>query len=82
MPCKVCGSVNQREFPSEISIHARGWKRLDRPSVWAFPSFLVCTECGFTELILENGELRNLRENHSNDPPAEGANWARELRLY
>ena len=64
----MCGSVNQKEFPSEINIHPpRGWKRLDSPSVWAFPSLLVCIDCGFTEFKLGVGELRSLRENYGDD---------------
>jgi hypothetical protein len=50
------------EFPAEINIHFRGLKNLDKPSVFVFPKLLVCLGCGFTQFILPESELCQLRE--------------------
>jgi hypothetical protein len=60
MACKACQSVNQREFPAEISIHFPHMRSLDKSSVWAFPTLLVCLDCGLAEFILLNAELSML----------------------
>jgi len=39
-----------------MNIHFPGLKNLDKPSVWAFPQLLVCLDCGFTELRLQERE--------------------------
>jgi hypothetical protein len=65
MMCKSCRSSNQREFRAEINIHFPGSKNLTKPSVWAFPSLLVCLHCGFTEFLLEKDALVRLRDEDS-----------------
>jgi hypothetical protein len=50
MACKSCGSENQTEFASEISVHISGLKNVDKPTVMVFPRLLVCMDCGFAEL--------------------------------
>ena len=62
MSCKACHSLQQRNFPSEISMHFPGFKNLATPPVLVFPSLLVCLDCGFTEFSLEEWELVRLRE--------------------
>ena len=54
MACRVCESENQKKFPAEVNIHPpRGIRYLNKPALFAFPEFLVCLDCGFTELVLE-----------------------------
>jgi hypothetical protein len=62
MAYKSCHSVNQREFPAEISIHFPALRNLSKPTVWIFPSLLVCSDCGFTEFTIRKAELRKLEE--------------------
>jgi len=82
MSCKMCGSTNQREFPSEINIHPpRDWKQSVGPFVWAFPLLSVCSDCGFTEFSLSDGELKNVREHYSGIAILAGANLAHECEL-
>jgi hypothetical protein len=57
MACKSCGSENQTEFASEISVHILGLKNVDKPTVMVFPRLLVCMDCGFAELRLAEHEL-------------------------
>jgi hypothetical protein len=65
MACDFCKSPNQREFPSEINIHPpAGIENLAQPSVWAFPSLLVCLDCGFTKFVLGASELGKLAQNY------------------
>ena len=62
MSCKSCHSDNQREFNGEIAIHFPGLKGLDKPIVWVFPKLVVCLDCGFTEFVVPETELRALRD--------------------
>jgi hypothetical protein len=61
MCCRLCRSRNQKAFYSEINIHFPGINQLTR-TVWAFPTLLVCLDCGFTELTIEEAALRSLEE--------------------
>jgi hypothetical protein len=69
MPCKSCGSVNQSKFTGEICIHFSGLKNIDKPVVWVFPELIVCLDCGTTELVVPEAELRQLA---TGDATAEG----------
>src|SRR5437667_1636158 len=62
LPCKLCHSVQQSNFKTEINIHFPGPKNLNKSSVWAFPTLLVCLNCGFTEFVLDRRELARLRD--------------------
>ena len=66
MSCRVCGSRLQKAFASEINIHPpRGLMYLTSPCLFAFPELLVCLDCGFTELVLEENERNTLRQNYA-----------------
>jgi hypothetical protein len=69
MSCRTCRSVNQNEFPSELNIHFPGPENFETPTVWAFPTLLVCLNCGFTEFFIRDAEVRKLK----NPGPAERA---------
>ena len=60
MGCKACTSDNQSSFNGEIAIHFSGLKGLDKPIVWVFPKLAVCLECGSTEFVVPERELRVL----------------------
>ena len=60
MPCKSCGSVNQRKFIGEIGIHLPGPKNIDKPVLWVFPEVVVCLDCGAAEFAVPEAELRLL----------------------
>jgi len=62
MSCKSCQSENQHTLNGEIGIHFPGLKGLDKPIVWVFPKLLVCLNCGFTEFVIPDDELRVLRD--------------------
>lgn len=62
MSCRSCRSHRQGKFGSEMVIHFPGLEGLDKPTVLAVPNILVCLDCGFTELQLEENELRLLTE--------------------
>jgi hypothetical protein len=60
MPCKSCGSVNQKKS-------ARRWpsifpelENIDKPVVWVFPEVVVCLDCGTSEFALPEADLRQL----------------------
>jgi hypothetical protein len=61
MACQKCSSENQSTFNGEVAIHFSGLKGLDQPIVWVFPKLAVCLECGFTEFVVPERELRVLR---------------------
>jgi hypothetical protein len=60
MPCKSCGSTNQRKFGGEIGIHFPGLKNIDKPVVLVFPEVVVCVDCGTAEFVVPETELRQL----------------------
>ena len=68
MPCYMCNSENQKEFPSEIAIHFPGKGNLSVPHVFVFPSLLVCLDCGFTGFSIPQGDLRRLTELSAAEP--------------
>jgi hypothetical protein len=59
-PCKACHSANQRTFTAEINIHLPGRRGLDIPTVWVFPSILVCMDCGTAQLTIPEAERKEL----------------------
>ena len=69
MPCKSCGAVNQSKFTGEMAIHFPGLKNIDKPVVWVFPELIVCLDCGTTEFVVPEAELRQLA---TGDATAEG----------
>ena len=79
MPCKNCHSDNQRSFNGEVAIHFPGLAGLDKPLVFVFPELLICLNCGFTEFVVPETELRMLVERgaaRSDDAGADGAGAA------
>jgi hypothetical protein len=39
-------------------LHLTGGKNLDNPGVWAFPTLLICLECGFSSFTAPLAELQ------------------------
>jgi hypothetical protein len=62
LACARCGSSNIKRFNAEANIHFTAQKDVPQPSVFAFPRFLICLECGHLEGTLSESELRSLRE--------------------
>ena len=62
MSCRACQSDNQRNLGGEVGIHFRGLMGLDKPRVFVFPELLVCLDCGLTEFVVPETELRQLVE--------------------
>ena len=60
MPCKSCGSVNQKKFSAEMGIHFLGLKNIDKPVVWVFTELVVCLDCGNAEFTVPEDGLRFL----------------------
>jgi hypothetical protein len=60
MPCSSCLSRNEAEFPAEINIHFPGFKNLTKPTVWLFPTVLVCLDCGASRFTTPKNELVRL----------------------
>lgn len=61
-PCKSCQSLHREKFSGEIAIHFTGIAGLKKPIVWTFPKLVVCLDCGFTEFMLPERELRVLAD--------------------
>jgi len=60
MPCRLCGSLNQKKFIGEMGIRSPGLKGLDKPIVWVFPELIVCLNCGIAEFAVPEAELREI----------------------
>ena len=67
--CKSCLEGHLRTFNGEIAIHFSGIEGLNKAIVWVFPKLEVCTNCGFTEFLVPEREVRLLRDGR----PIEGA---------
>ena len=63
--CKLCSSDNQSTFKTEMNFHFSGRDGWVKPSVWAFPEILVCLDCGFSEFVVAETELRALADENS-----------------
>ena len=59
MACRTCQSTHQESFPAEVNIHFPRSENA-KPAVWAFPTLLICLDCGFAETSIEERELRLL----------------------
>ena len=64
MSCKLCSSENQSGFPAEINIHLPHC--VTTPTL-LFPVLLVCLDCGFTELSIEETELQRIANSKSTE---------------
>jgi hypothetical protein len=60
MPCRSCGSVDQRKLSGEIGIHFPGLKNINKPIVWVSPELVVCLDCATAEFAVPEAELRLL----------------------
>ncbi|MGB2662732.1 MAG: hypothetical protein WAK48_01935 [Candidatus Acidiferrum sp.] len=65
MPCKACGSVNQKTFSAEMGIHFLGLENIDKPVVWVFAEVVVCFNCAFAEFAIPEADLRQLEQSDS-----------------
>lgn len=63
--CSLCGSKNLTQFNSELNIHFSGMANLDKASILAFPTLVICLDCGFAKFSLSVIELQLLREGAS-----------------
>ena len=72
MACRICGSGNEQEFNAEISIHFRGPKNTNNPSVLMFSNVLVCLNCGVSRFTLAETKLALLASSaQTGAPPGE-----------
>lgn len=52
-----------------MALHFPGLKGLHKPVVWVFPRVSVCLDCGFSEFVVRQQELKVL----GTGEPVEGA---------
>ena len=62
MACKVCASDNQQYFPGEMNVGFPGLIRVNLSSVYISAKFLVCLDCGHTDLLIPATKLEQLKE--------------------
>ena len=60
MRCHSCNSENQLLYPAEINIHYPERQNWTKPPVWVFPTLQVCLDCGVTQFVIPEAELRAL----------------------
>ena len=65
--CKSCASGNLKELRSEICIHLPWFESSNREPLFIFPKLIVCAECGFSEFLFPETQLRTVRECIEND---------------
>jgi hypothetical protein len=62
MTCKDCASENQQHFPGELTLAFPSIESLKLSNGYVSPEILVCLECGYTQLVIPELELRQLRK--------------------
>jgi hypothetical protein len=62
MTCKDCSSENQQHFPGELTLAFPGTDNLRLSTGYVSPEILVCLDCGYTELVIPEPELKDLRK--------------------
>ena len=72
MACRSCGSKNQSEFASEITVHILGLENVAKSTVMVYPRLLTCIDCCFTEFKMPETELRLLTKGPASDVEAAG----------
>jgi hypothetical protein len=60
MPCDLCSSTNLAEFTVEMMIHSAR-RSVGDPGVLAFPTVLICLDCGASRFRLADSLLRLVR---------------------
>lgn len=65
--CKSCASGNLKELGAEISVRFTGFEGLKRFPLFIFPMIVVCLDCGFTEFMFPQAELRMVEEGAEGD---------------
>lgn len=62
MACKKCGAMAQQDFPGEVSVNFPGLQRVHLSPVYVSQTLSVCLDCGYSELIIPEPELHQLRD--------------------
>ena len=60
-----CSVDNRRTSNGEVALHVPGLQGLDKPTLLVFPKVQVCLNCGVAAFVVEDADLRHLRENYS-----------------
>lgn len=58
--CPSCKSDNQRAFSAEVNVHFPGIEGLTIPTLWLFPTILVCMDCGTSRFTIADAERKEL----------------------
>ena len=67
MSCQSCHSGEVRDYTAEINIHFPEMKGLNIPTVWVFPTVLVCVGCGAAQFKLPEAERKELQDSDFRD---------------
>jgi hypothetical protein len=73
--CAACGSLNLQWFSTETNIHLPARRDSVRASVFAFPTLLLCLDCGSIRANVSENDLQTLRKriNESGDSSSAAA---------
>ena len=64
MQCNPCKSEHQLTYLAEVNIHYPGRENLTKQPVMVFPTLRVCSDCGVTQFVIPQVELRELVAGH------------------
>ena len=62
MQCKVCKSQNLQRFAGELTASSLDIESVKVEPVYVCQPVLVCTDCGFAELVVPPQELQKLKK--------------------
>jgi len=82
MSCKVCASDQLLECPAELSFTFPGLKRVNVPAVYVCDDVLVCTNCGYAELVIPASKLEQLKQGMGESPSGNGRRYESISELF
>ena len=59
-----CSLDSRRTSNGEVALHVPGLEGLEKPTLFVFPAVQVCLNCGFAAFVVDDADLRSLRENY------------------
>lgn len=82
MSCKNCASDQQLNFPAELNFTFPGLKRVNTPGVYLPHKVLVCTNCGYAELVIPASKLEQLKQGMGQFQNANGHRYSGTSELF
>jgi len=82
MSCKLCSSDQLHDCPAELNFTFPGLKRVNVAAVYLCKKVLVCTNCGYAELVIPASTLNQLQRGMGEFPNGNGRHYGSTSELF